>query len=59
MKAFVVTILVPADWTKTDVVSSCNIGLQQWAEKQRQKPLTAMDYNVVAHTEFKLDREAL
>jgi hypothetical protein len=58
MKAFVITVLVPADWTKTDVVSSCNIGLQTWA-KEQQKPLTAMDYNVMAHTEFKLDREAL
>ena len=58
MKAIIVTVLTPDDWTKSDVITAFNIGIKAYAEKQGFK-LNAIDYNAHAIAELNLrDRDA-
>jgi hypothetical protein len=56
MKAFVVTILVPDEWSKNDVIVSCNIGIRKYAEES-ERELKGTDYHTMCHEELKLRRE--
>jgi hypothetical protein len=57
MRAMIVSILVPDDWSTTDVCSACHIGIRKHAEKEG-KYLSAMDYNAMVIDKFKLAKEA-
>lgn len=58
MKAFIVEVTVPDDWTKADIASASNTGVRVWAESQR-RPITALEYNSMVLTELKLDKPTL
>jgi hypothetical protein len=53
MRAMIVTILVPDDWSVTDVCTSCNIGIKAYAEKEG-KTLRVIDYNSMVIEKFTL-----
>jgi hypothetical protein len=59
MKAFVVTVLAPDDWTKTDIVTSMHMGMKSLA-RDKDRDLQSLDYHAMCHTDFKLkDRDNL
>ena len=61
MRAMIVSILVPDDWSVSDVCSSCNIGIKEYAQREG-KQIRAIDYNSMVIEKFTLanpDGEAL
>lgn len=53
MKAFVVTVIVPDDWGKTDILCSMNMGMRDWAKTQN-KDLGGISHSVTIAEEFEL-----
>jgi hypothetical protein len=56
MRAMIVTILIPDDWTTSDVCTACNIGIRSHAENEG-KQLRAIDYNCMVIDRFQIDRK--
>jgi hypothetical protein len=53
MKAFIVTVIAPDDWGKTDVLCSMNMGMRDWAKSQT-KDLSGIQHSVTIAEEFNL-----
>ena len=53
MRAMIVSILVPDDWSVSDVCSSCNIGIKEYAQREG-KQIRAIDYNSMVIEKFTL-----
>lgn len=53
MKAFIVTVIAPDDWRKTDVLCSMNMGMRDHAKTQN-KDLSGIQHSVTIAEEFDL-----
>jgi hypothetical protein len=58
MKAFVCTVVIPNDWTATDVVTAINLGIRQQAN-ETGKELPGISYSAMVQTSFDLKRQDL
>lgn len=53
MKAFIVTVIAPDDWDKTDILCSVNMGMRKHADTEK-KDLSGIQHSVTVKEEFDL-----
>jgi hypothetical protein len=56
MKAFIVTVITPNDWSVPDIVISMNMGMKKHAEVQN-KDLSGIFHSVTVSESFDLKRQ--
>jgi hypothetical protein len=57
VKAFIVTVIAPNDWSPTDIVVSCNIGMREHAKTQGKNIHSSICTSASVSESFDLKRQ--